>query len=45
MQEVVPAYYSNPKLWATIIKQAISDVLPEFDSGRMAAEYYEQMYN
>ena len=45
MQEVIPAYYSNPKLWATIIKQAISDVLPEFDSGRMAAEYYEQMYN
>ncbi|MFZ9981622.1 MAG: alpha-glucan family phosphorylase [Cyclobacteriaceae bacterium] len=45
MQEVIPAYYSNPKLWATIIKQAISDVLPEFDSGRMAAEYYKQMYN
>jgi starch phosphorylase len=45
MQEVIPAYYSNPKLWATIIKQAISDVLPEFDSGRMAAEYYEQMYS
>jgi len=45
MQEVIPAYYSNPKLWATIIKQAISNVFPEFDSGRMAAEYYEQMYN
>lgn len=44
-KEVLPAYYSDQKLWATIMMEAISDVLPEFDSGRMATEYYDQMYN
>jgi hypothetical protein len=27
------------------MKRAMSDVIPKFDSGRMAYEYYEKMYN
>jgi len=42
--EVLPAYYLRPKTWARMMMQSMSDILPEFDSGRMADEYYKKMY-
>lgn len=43
--EVMPTYYDNPKRWAEIMMNAMRDVVPAFESGRMAAEYYDRMYN
>jgi len=42
---IIPTYYDKPKEWVTIMKSAMSDVEVEFDSGRMATEYYERMFN
>jgi len=44
-KEIAPLYYSNPKAWTAIVKQSMEDILPEFDSNRMAREYYEKMYS
>jgi starch phosphorylase len=41
---VLPMYYGDKKKWLAIVKQAASDVVPAFDSGRMADEYYREMY-
>lgn len=41
---VVPAYYNNQKQWLTMLKKAATDVVPAFEAGRMADEYYEKMY-
>jgi glycogen phosphorylase len=43
--EVIPTYYDNPSKWLEITKNSMREVLPFFDAGRMAAEYYDQMYN
>lgn len=42
---IIPTYYDNPKEWVSIVKNAMTDVEIEFDSGRMATEYYERMFN
>jgi starch phosphorylase len=42
--EIVPTYYKDPDKWTKIVKQSMTDVLPYFDSGRMAKEYYDKMY-
>jgi glycogen phosphorylase len=42
--EIIPMYYKNPDQWQRIVKASMTDVLPFFDSGRMADEYYERMY-
>jgi glycogen phosphorylase len=42
---IVPMYYEHPAEWVKIMKASMTDVLPYFDSGRMAREYYEKMYN
>jgi starch phosphorylase len=42
--EIIPMYYKSPSKWTKIVKAGMTDVLPFFDSGRMAQEYYEQMY-
>lgn len=44
-KEIAPLYYNNPKAWTAIVKQSMEDILPEFDSNRMAREYYEKMYS
>ncbi|MGI4870167.1 MAG: alpha-glucan family phosphorylase [Janthinobacterium lividum] len=41
---VVPLYYDQPKQFLKIVKAAMKDVEPEFESGRMAREYYENLY-
>lgn len=43
--EIIPMYYDKPQQWTQIMKMAMSDVMPAFDSGRMAHEYYIKMYN
>ncbi len=42
--EIIPMYYDAPDQWLKIMKASMTDVLPFFDSGRMAQEYYERMY-
>lgn len=42
---IIPIYYDKPEQWIQIMKAAMSDVLPYFDSGRMANEYYVKMYD
>jgi starch phosphorylase len=43
--EIIPMYYDRPEQWTQMMKTAMSDVIPAFDSGRMAHEYYIKMYN
>lgn len=43
-QSVVPMYYRQPEQWLKMLKKAASDVVPAFESGRMADEYYKKMY-
>jgi glycogen phosphorylase len=43
--EVIPTYYDDPSKWIEITKNSMREVLPFFDAGRMAAEYYEKMYH
>ncbi|MBB3056776.1 alpha-glucan family phosphorylase [Mucilaginibacter gotjawali] len=42
---VLPMYYEDEKKWHAIIRKAATDIVPEFDSGRMVDEYYGKMYN
>ncbi len=43
-EQILPLYYKQPQKWVEIMKNAMSDVEYDFDSGRMAAEYYERMF-
>ena len=42
--EIIPMYYDKTDHWVQMMKSAMSDVIPAFDSGRMAHEYYVKMY-
>ena len=42
--QVLPMYYENFDVWRQIIKNGMRDVRWEFDSNRMAREYYEILY-
>ena len=41
---IIPTYYDSPKKWIKIMKNSMNDVIPTFDSLRMADEYYKKMY-
>lgn len=41
---VIPMYYTDQDKWMKIVLQSMDDVAPEFDSDRMAREYYEKLY-
>ena len=43
--KVLPMYYDEPKKWWSLVHQSMNDVVPFFDSDRMAAEYYEKLYD
>jgi len=43
-KEIIPMYYDNPAGWLSVMKNGIKDIIPQFDSNRMAKEYYEEMY-
>ena len=42
--KILPLYYDNSKEWVQIMKNAMSEIEADFDSGRMAREYYERMF-
>jgi starch phosphorylase len=42
--EIIPMYYTKPEKWIGIVKASMTDVVPAFDSGRMAKQYYEDLY-
>jgi len=42
--EIIPMYYDSPAKWTKIVKTSMKEVLPNFDSSRMANEYYKKMY-
>ena len=42
---ILPMYYDDPKKWVSIMKYAMNDVMQHFDSGRMAHQYYTELYN
>ena len=44
-KSIIPLYYDKPDHWTQMIKVAMRDIIPAFDSGRMANEYYTKMYN
>jgi starch phosphorylase len=41
---ILPLYYNQPAQWLQVVKQGMIDILPQFDSKRMAAEYYSNSY-
>ncbi|UOQ74943.1 alpha-glucan family phosphorylase [Hymenobacter cellulosilyticus] len=43
--EILPLYYDEPAKYLEIAKTAMREVEPEFESHRMATEYYQEMYN
>jgi len=44
-EEVLPLYYDAPQTWREIVQNGMKDVRFRFDSNRMAAEYYDLLYN
>ncbi len=42
--QVLPLYYENHDVWRQIIKNGMRDVRWQFDSNRMAREYYSILY-
>ncbi len=42
--EILPMYYYYPDRWLEIMKNGMRDIIPAFDSNRMAKEYYEKLY-
>ncbi|HLF62886.1 MAG TPA: alpha-glucan family phosphorylase [Saprospiraceae bacterium] len=44
-KEILPMYYNEPERWTAMVKKSMSDILPYFDSDRMADEYYRTLYN
>jgi starch phosphorylase len=43
-EKIVPLYYQQPNQWMHIMKNSMREVTPQFDSDRMAREYYEKMF-
>lgn len=44
-RQILPLYYENFNVWRQITQNGMRDVRFQFDSNRMAHEYYEMMYN
>jgi starch phosphorylase len=42
--EILPLYYDNYATWRLVMKNSMQDVRFQFESNRMAHEYYEQLY-
>ena len=43
-QQIIPIYYGQRDTWRQITKNGMRDVRFQFDSNRMANEYYEKLY-
>jgi starch phosphorylase len=44
-EEVLPLYYDASQTWREVVQNGMKDVRFRFDSNRMAAEYYDLLYN
>lgn len=44
LKEMLPLYYEDYPTWRQIVKNGMRDVWLQFDSNRMANEYYELLY-
>ena len=42
--QILPMYYDNPHNWREIVMNGMRDVRWQFDSNRMAKEYYDILY-
>ncbi|MFQ3575370.1 MAG: alpha-glucan family phosphorylase [Cytophagales bacterium] len=42
--EIIPMYYEEPEKWFKMVSNSIRDVIKDFDSNRMATDYYEKIY-
>ncbi len=42
--QILPMYYNNREVWRQIVKNGMRDVRFQFDSNRMADEYYKVLY-
>ena len=42
--EILPRYYDTPTAWWELVQNSMREVIPFFDSDRMAREYYEKLY-
>ena len=43
-KQIIPLYYEQHQQWLGIMKQAMQDIVPRFDSARLAAQYYDELY-
>lgn len=43
-RKVIPMYYDEPLKWRELMKNAMSDIEIDFNSSRMAVEYYQRMF-
>lgn len=43
--EILPLYYDSEEDWWDLVETSMKQIVPFFDSARMADEYYAQMYN
>ncbi len=43
-KEILPLYYDNYETWRQVVKNGMRDVRFQFESNRMANEYYELLY-
>ncbi len=43
-EEILPLYYDDPNTWRQVVKNGMRDVRFQFESNRMATEYYELLY-
>ncbi len=43
-KEILPLYYNNYSTWRQVMKNGMQDVRFQFDSNRMAHEYYDLLY-
>jgi starch phosphorylase len=42
--QIIPMYYDHPEAWRKVVMNGMTDVRVQFDSNRMAREYYEILY-
>lgn len=43
-KEILPMDYDNPAKWLFVVKNGMRNIIPQFDSKRLAQESYEKLY-
>jgi starch phosphorylase len=43
-EDILPMYYEQSDKWNQVVANSLTDVVPYFDSDRMADEYYQNLY-